>query len=329
MRILMLLVGVLATFGAGAEERLQVSAGVAHDTNFESTYGWQLDYAHGFNEHAFLAFGWINEGHQVDNHRDGFAAQIWARAGLSENLSFAFGAGGYAYFDTVRDQPHPTTAPYDNNHGLALITSAELTWYMDQPWQVYLRANRMQAEGQLTTMVLIGVGYEFDARSSHAPGHDPAPGGPSPADESFDNEMALYLGRSTLNSFAVEGASAYAVEYRRSLAHYADWSVSWLDEGSNNIISRRGVASQLWLVGPMLHERLAFGLGMGIYIAADQDDKVPNIDDSEDKRVSGILSLSASYRFDPRWFARLSFNRIVTRYDRDADVILLGGGYRF
>jgi hypothetical protein len=56
---------------------------------------------------------------------------------------------------------------------------------------------------------------------------------------------------------------------------------------------------------------------------------VPNIDDSEDKRVSGILSLSASYRFDPRWFARLSFNRIVTRYDRDADVILLGGGYRF
>jgi hypothetical protein len=329
MRILMLLAGILTTFGAGAEEQLQVAAGVAHNTNFESTYGWQLDYAHGLNEHAFLTLGWINEGHQVDDHRDGLTAQIWGRTDLPGRLSLAFGAGGYAYFDTVRDEPHPTTAPYDNNHGLALITSAELTWYMDQSWQVYLRANRMQAEGQLTTMVLIGLGYEFDARLNYTPGHDPALVEPSPTGESLDNEMALYLGRSTLNSFAVEGASAYAVEYRRSLARYADWSVSWLDEGSNNIISRRGMASQLWLVGPMLHERLTFGLGMGVYIAADQDDKVPNIDDSEDKRVSGILSLSASYRFAPRWSARISFNRIVTRYDRDADVILLGGGYRF
>jgi hypothetical protein len=49
----------------------------------------------------------------------------------------------------------------------------------------------------------------------------------------------------------------------------------------------------------------------------------------EDERLSGIVTLTASYRFDPHWFARLSWNRIVTGYDRDTDVILLGGGYRF
>jgi hypothetical protein len=45
--------------------------------------------------------------------------------------------------------------------------------------------------------------------------------------------------------------------------------------------------------------------------------------------VPGIITLTASYRFDPRWFARLSWNRVVTHYDRDTGVILLGGGYRF
>ena len=45
--------------------------------------------------------------------------------------------------------------------------------------------------------------------------------------------------------------------------------------------------------------------------------------------VSGIVTLTASYRFHPHWDLRTSWYRIVTSYDRDTDVLLGGVGYRF
>jgi hypothetical protein len=46
-------------------------------------------------------------------------------------------------------------------------------------------------------------------------------------------------------------------------------------------------------------------------------------------RFSGLLSASASYRLSSRWLLRVSWNRSITGYDRDADVLLAGIGYRF
>lgn len=43
---------------------------------------------------------------------------------------------------------------------------------------------------------------------------------------------------------------------------------------------------------------------------------------------SGVGSVSASYQLDQRWLTRVTWNRIVTRYDRDADVIEAGVGLR-
>jgi hypothetical protein len=45
--------------------------------------------------------------------------------------------------------------------------------------------------------------------------------------------------------------------------------------------------------------------------------------------LSGLVSLSASYRFTEHWAARVTWNRVVTRYSRDTDVLLGGVGYRF
>jgi hypothetical protein len=39
--------------------------------------------------------------------------------------------------------------------------------------------------------------------------------------------------------------------------------------------------------------------------------------------------MSASYRFDPKWNARISWDRLVTTNNRDADILLGGVGYRF
>jgi hypothetical protein len=41
------------------------------------------------------------------------------------------------------------------------------------------------------------------------------------------------------------------------------------------------------------------------------------------------VSISASYRVTQHWSARVTWNRVITRNSRDADVILAGIGYRF
>ena len=46
-------------------------------------------------------------------------------------------------------------------------------------------------------------------------------------------------------------------------------------------------------------------------------------------KLSGLVTIAGSYRFNPRWDAQLKWNRVVTTYDRDTDVILAGVGYRW
>jgi hypothetical protein len=336
IRILILLVGILAASTASAQGQLEFGSGATHETNRESTYGWELDYSEELGQHAYMTLGWLNEGHQIDNHRDGLNSQIWARTDLIDSkLSIAAGVGPYFYFDTVRDGPHPSYAQYENKHGPGLIYSAELTYYLDSPWLLYLRANRVIAEsGSNTSMLLLGFGYRFGGRRDRA--QPSAPPESSLTEGPLDDELTVALGRTSLNSFVSEGSSAYAVEYRHDLSRHVDWTVGWLEEGENNIIHRDGVTSQFWLVKPLRDDRLVLGIGAGVYVAVDQHDQTfvvmhhqPSGVDSDDDRLSGIISVMATWRFDPRWFIRGSFNRVVTHYDRDADVILLGAGYRF
>lgn len=73
---------------------------------------------------------------------------------------------------------------------------------------------------------------------------------------------------------------------------------------------------------------LTLGVGAGPYLSITQNDDLPQ-NRTGDGRFSGLVSLSASYRFTNRWLARLTWNRLVTRYDRDADIIAAGVGMRF
>jgi hypothetical protein len=88
------------------------------------------------------------------------------------------------------------------------------------------------------------------------------------------------------------------------------------------------VTTQLWLVRPFLRERFVLGVGAGPYIAVDNHPEALTPSENPD-RVAGLVTLTGSYRLSPDWFTRLSWNRIVTEYSRDSDVVLLGVGYRF
>lgn len=305
---------------ADAQELLLLGGGTQDENLSGTSYGWAVEYAQALDEHAYVTLAWLNEGHLQDHHRDGPTAQIWGRANLLDrHLSLALGVGPYSYFDTVKAGPE---ASYANDHGWGVIFSAGLTWYTDRRWLFNVRANRLETQTRLdTTMVLLGAGYQLDAPS--VPG--PRRNAPRIAGRTTQQEVVLFLGQTILNSYESETSIAAAVEYRLGLGRYVDWTAGWLHEGGNQIIRREGVTTQFWLVRPFFGERLMLGAGAGAYVVVSQEDSGSDDDES----VSGIVTLTGSYRFDPHWLVRLSWNRIVTRYDRDTDVILLGGGYSF
>ena len=103
-------------------------------------------------------------------------------------------------------------------------------------------------------------------------------------------------------------------------------TVAWLDEGDPKLLSRQGVSGQLWLVRRFGGDRYELGVGYGPYFGLDH--RAP-VDGQDRSRVSGRLTMSMGYRFAAAWIARLSVNRIVTNYNRDTDVFLLGVGYLF
>jgi hypothetical protein len=69
-------------------------------------------------------------------------------------------------------------------------------------------------------------------------------------------------------------------------------------------------------------------VGAGVYYAIDENENIKDPGPGRGK-LSVLVSISRTYRFTDHWDSRLTWNRVVTRYDRDSDVILAGVGYRW
>ncbi|HYA91790.1 MAG TPA: hypothetical protein VEK32_09875 [Thermodesulfobacteriota bacterium] len=64
------------------------------------------------------------------------------------------------------------------------------------------------------------------------------------------------------------------------------------------------------------------GIGGGIYEAYDSYRNTS-------LTTNGIVSLTGSYRIYNNWATRITWDRVLTSYNRDSDVVLVGLGYEF
>jgi hypothetical protein len=278
----------------------------------ERTYGWLLSYTQGFGRHFAASLSYQNEGHVPNHHRDGYAAQLWARTTLfSPQFALAAGAGPYRYFDTLRDAPDP--AAFSDKHGWGVMYSLTGTWYAaSSPWLYQLRADRVYlSQAHDSTRVTAGLGYRLERD---------APTGRS----SGKTDITLFTGKTIVNSFESETAHAHSFELRHAFGPLLRGSVAWLDESDAGLVNRQGLLAQAWLEPSFQRERVSLGIGYGSYIAADDQRR-----DKNGVFGAGVATLTASLRFAQSWAGRVSWNRVVSRYDRDTDVILFGIGYRF
>ncbi|WP_370653441.1 hypothetical protein [Caballeronia sp. Lep1P3] len=289
----------------------------------QNTYSWEANYREGLGRYAAWSFSWLNEGHIPNHHRDGQAVQFWGRVPVwNDRLELSAGAGPYRYFDTSAAQ---AGGDYSNTHGWGGMFTLRAAYYFDNRWIAEVKLNRVQAfGGPDTTALLFGIGYQLDAPD----GHGPRARAPSRNTNVTSNEVTAMVGTTILNSLDSESNLAESIEYRRGLWKYVDFSASYLHEGGHVQSRRDGIAAQLWATRAFFDDRLTLGVGAGPYLSITQNDDLPQ-NRTGDGRFSGLVSLSASYRFTNRWLARVTWNRMVTRYDRDADIIEAGIGVRF
>jgi hypothetical protein len=306
---------------AGASELYLLGGAMQSSDPTETSYSWQLEYRQDILKHLGGGISYLNEGHIQDHHRDGYTAQLWARTELMDyRLTLAAAAGPYFYLDTAK-----SSAPnsFTDDHGWKGMISVAAAYHMENDLILELRSNWVKGgSGFDSASILAGVGYHFE------PDLEPLKGAAAAHDQELKNEVTLFMGQTIVNSFDAQRSFAAALEYRRWLSRHFDWTFSGLYEGDNRLVRRDGVMSQLWVTQPLLENALAVGAGVGAYVNISHYDSPFNGWNS-DKIVSGIVTLSGSYRFAPHFALRASWNRIVTSYDSDTDVILFGLGYRF
>jgi hypothetical protein len=315
VRLPVLLLALLLPLAALAQE-LVAGAGAIRGGG-EGAVGLSLSYSQVLYRRLSANLTYLNEGHLPGHHRDGLAAQLWLEAEASPRLALAAGAGPYRYFDTT---PAANDAGYADHNDWAMLYSLAATWRPARGRLFYqLRFNHVAVRNGLdTNSLLAGIGMRLDADDQPA-----ATGAGMSTIAARRNELLVLGGRSILNSYEAERAWARGLEYRREFGPILHGSLALLDEGDNGITRRRGLALQGWLEPSFYDEKLTLGVGAGPYLAHDAR--------REDSRafVGTLLSLTGSYRIGEAWVARATFSRVVTYHHRDADLVLLGFGYRF
>jgi hypothetical protein len=284
----------------------------------DKSFAVQLGYAQRMGDHMAVSAEYVNEGHPTLHHRDGLSLQYWLHTATPESgASFGAGIGPYYYFDTTTGSG--SLADYRNDHGWGTMASVFARWHFHQRAYAEARLSHIHGrEGHDSTLLLVGMGYELRELPHEVKARNADPG---------ENLVMLLAGRSIVNSFKSEKATAHGIEYRHTVTQNAEWSVIAMNEGRVGVAERKGVSSQLWLLRPFT-ERTVLELGVGAYVMRDQ---VNRFDASEEPRTrfAPIASIGIRYRINPTIRAQLSWSRVITDYHRDSDVFLLGAGVAF
>jgi hypothetical protein len=291
------------------------------DNPVEKTYAWQTQYMEGLGNNLAYSISYVNQGHFISHHRDGYAANLWARTNLmNKHLSLGIGAGGLYYFDTVI----PATGPARDYHGWGGMANVAATWYTESRVFYQLQGYYVRGDKSFNTVsTLAGIGYQLDA--------PPVPGpevkGTHQSGTTIDNEITLMGGQSIVNVPGKGKSAAFNLEYRRGIWRYLQVSAGALYEGKNDLINRYGLTTQLWLDKRFLNDDISLGAGFGPYFAVDE--LRGGSSSGRNIFVNEIASISGSLRLSEHIDLRATFDRVITTYDRDSDIFMGGIGFRF
>lgn len=262
---------------------------------------YQVGFGDVLNDYLSVYLAYVNEGHPVNHHRDGFAALGSLRWPVSDRLVLELSAGPYFSMDTTSVDNQSR-----NNKRWGLLTSAAVRYYL-VPNRFFLKAqyNHIQMiGGHASDAALFGIGSDFG-------------GNPHPAFSDGKTQLSVWAGTSQTNHPQVPMEKGYMVELKRPLGNAWAYSASLVYEGNNGVAGRRGVAAQFWYVAP-IRNKWTISAGLGPYLSYDRDEV------SRRARLNALFSAQVSYQFTHDWAASVRFNRVATRTDKDQDMFMVG-----
>jgi hypothetical protein len=270
------------------------------------------------------SIAYINEGHLREHHRDGTAWEIWGCLPFAQDrFVVSLGVGAYYFYDTQPLAGGDTV----NIHGSAPIYSLSATGYLSNRWFYRLNYNRINPANEIkVNTLMVGAGFWFGRERKPTPGEL----GDAPNEEAYvtENELTVFVGQSVVNTFGNPKSRAYAGEYRRGIFSHVDWTVSGVYEGDPQIVRRSGAATQLWAVNSFFNNRITVGAGLGPYVFLDKKHPA-NPNQKNPAAIAPLASLTFSVRVSESCIMRMVFDRVTTSYNRDADIFLIGLGYRW
>ena len=311
-------------------QELTLLGGTMSESNIKNTsYSWQIDYRQDFYKYIDASIAYINEGHVPGHHRDGDAAEVWGNLPLFNNrLALSVGAGAYYYYDT---EPLVGTSSADV-HGVSPIFSLTATGYFSDRFFYRVMVNRISPSGDMkTTTATVGVGYWFGLTRrpvGKQPGKDPT----VESQYVTEPQFTAFGGQSVVNTFLSQKALAGAAEYRQGIIPHLDGTASFIYEGDPKITRRSGIALQLWPVNTFFNENTSVGIGVGPYIFIDRNHPVAagptvNVGRKNPAAVAPIVSITIARKISENWITRVVWDRVVSNYNRDSDIFLVGLGY--
>lgn len=280
--------------------------------------GWGISYFKVFNAYLAGSLSYLNDAHFPGHHRDGIAAEVWIPLiPFGNRLTLAAGAGSFYYYDTVFAQ---NSGGYGDAHGWAWISGLRATLQPVSSWPHLFIEGRIDyaapAKSIETTSVGIGIGYR-GISDAHLLGN--------PSNAFADNEVGASYWKTVTNSFNSSSHQARSgeLEFRTKIWREVRASVGYLYEGDTQLIRRSGITAEAWAEPSFDSGRWSIGAGIGVYSAIDKYRPAPG------RHASGVVSMTVSLQPIKNLDVRFLWHRIVTDYNRDADVLLWGLGYRF
>jgi hypothetical protein len=307
---------LLTIVGRAPAEEISFLAGASDtDDHTSGTYAWGLDYRQHLLRYLDASFGYLNEGHLPDHHRDGATVQLWATTPWSERFALSVGAGPYVYFDTV---DAVNWQGYRNLHGVGAILSARLSYSLSRNWVALLDVNQIVATDVATRSLMLGAGYRLTSLLQ----------GESESLQVADvpNEVGFFAGETTLNNLSSNKSTNFGIEYRYRVGPNFELSTGLIDEGDGAVSRHAGIMGEAWVVRDFFTRQLVTGLGIGPYAAFSRYELA---DGRSGASVVGLASMTVSWRFTRKLALRLTWHRAFTTDDEDRDIITAGLAWRF
>ncbi|HVU35040.1 MAG TPA: hypothetical protein VHE61_16520 [Opitutaceae bacterium] len=285
----------------------------------ESSQAYQLEYRQGLFDGFSASIDYLNEGHIAEHHRDGYAFEFSYRLPIlpHQRLYLAASAGPYYFFDTYRGST--------DVHEVAPLVALTAYGALKGKWFWSATATRINPKSDFrANMFGIGLGYWL-GKDAYSPTEElPGLFGSTKPGKTSD-EITVFGVFSVINVAKSPHSLGSSVEYRHRFARHVEGTVTYIYEGDPRVARRSGLAVQAWPVRSAICPQLEIGIGLGTYWFIDRR-HVRTPGQNANAALGGLVSTMISYHFTPTWFGALIWDRVITDYNRDADIWRFGIG---